>query len=49
MTVWFRCAACSYRVPVSGPADKVDLSKYSPVACGKCGVSGQFKMEKKVA
>jgi hypothetical protein len=46
MTVWFRCGGCGYRVPVSGPADKVDLSRYLPIWCGSCKAHGQFKMEK---
>lgn len=49
MTVWFVCKSCGYRVPVSGPADKVDLGKYAPVYCGKCRAEGQFTMEGKAA
>jgi hypothetical protein len=49
MTVWFRCGVCGYRVPVSGPADKVDLSRYLPIWCGSCLAKGKFKLEKPAA
>lgn len=46
--VWFRCAECGFRVPVSGPST-VDFQTCRPIVCGKCRGHREFVQEEEAA